>query len=51
MLSTNKKDIQKNAISYGKHAKERFNEYYGLAKIILEAVWPYINIPGYSPSL
>lgn len=47
---SNKKDIQKNAISYGKHAKERFNEYYGLAKIILEAVWPYINIPGYSPS-
>lgn len=51
-IFSNKDSIAKYACQYGKHSKERFNDFYGLARIILEAFWPYIDIEGlkgYSP--
>lgn len=46
-----KGDIYKIAKTFGTHSKERFNEYYGLMTIILDAIWPYMPLHGYSPKV
>lgn len=44
-------DIYKIAKTFGAHSKERFNEYYGLMTIILDALWPYMPLKGYNPKV
>ena len=46
-----KGDIYKIAKTFGSHSKERFNEYYGLMTIILDALWPYMPLKGYNPKV
>lgn len=46
-----KGDIYKIAKTFGSHSKERFNEYYGLMTIILDAIWPYMPLKGYNPKV
>ena len=47
----NKGEIYRIANRFGSHSKERFNEYYGLMALLLDAVWPYIPLKGYTPKV
>lgn len=41
-------EVQRIAKHFDAHSKERFNEYFGLMAVILDAVWPYIPAKGYA---
>ena len=41
-------EVQRIAKHFGPHSKERFNEYFGLMAIILDAIWPYMPAKGYA---
>jgi hypothetical protein len=41
-------EVQRIAKHFGPHSKERFNEYFGVMAIILDAIWPYIPLKGYA---
>lgn len=41
-------EVQRIAKHFKPHSKERFNEYFGVMAIILDALWPYIPLKGYA---
>lgn len=41
-------EAQRIARHFDSHSKERFNEYFGLMAIILDAVWPYMPLKNYA---
>lgn len=41
-------EVQRIAKHFDAHSKERFNEYFGVMAIILDAIWPYIPLKGYA---
>ncbi len=41
-------EVQRIAKHFDPHSKERFNEYFGLMAIILDAIWPYLPAKGYA---
>lgn len=44
-----KKNIYKYSAQLGSHSKDRFNEFFGLIQVLLDAIWPYINIKSHTP--
>lgn len=47
-IRVNNGDIHTISNKLGKHNKDRFNDYYGLCSIILDALWPYMPLSGYT---
>lgn len=41
-------EVQRIAKHFDAHSKDRFNEYFGVMAVILDALWPYMPLKGYA---
>lgn len=41
-------EVQRIARHFDAHSKDRFNEYFGVMAVILDALWPYMPLKGYA---